>query len=93
MGWRTFIEEQMGRELKDSEWNRVRYKVIYVVATKEKVVVDFEITNNMIGSAELIPLLNRIKNRIPEAQIKQIVSDEEYAIIGAVKQLFPNAAH
>jgi hypothetical protein len=93
MGWRTFIEEQMGKELTDSEWNRIRYKVIYVVATKEKVVIDFEITDNMIGSAELIPLLNRIKNRIPEEQIKQIVSDEEDAIIGAVKQVFPNAAH
>lgn len=93
MGWRTFIEEQLGKELTDSEWKRIRHKVIYVVATNEKVVVDFEITNNMISHAELIPLLNRIKNRIPETQIKNIVSDEDDAIIGAVKHVFPKAAH
>jgi transposase-like protein len=71
----------------------MRYKVIYVVATKDKVVLDFEITNNMPSHVELIPLLKRIKERIPEAQINKIVSDEDNAIIGAVRVVFPKTPH
>jgi hypothetical protein len=93
VGWRKFIETQIGRTFTDSEWKKMRYKVIYVVATKDKVVLDFEITNNMPNHVELIPLLKRIKERIPEAQINKIVSDEDRAIIGAVKVVFPKTPH
>lgn len=93
LGWRKFIEAQIGRAFTDTEWKKMRYKVIYVVATKDKVVLDFEITNNMPSHVELIPLLKRIKERIPEAQIKKIVSDEDKAIIGAVKVVFPKTPH
>jgi hypothetical protein len=71
----------------------IRNKVIYVVATYEKVVLDFEIINRMPSHLELIPLMNRIKNRIPEAQLKKMVSDEDNAIIGAVKEIFPKVDH
>jgi len=93
VGWRKFIEAQIGRAFTDTEWKKMRYKVIYVVATKDKVVLDFEITNNIPSHVELIPLLKRIKERIPEAQIKKIVSDEDKAIIGAVKVVFPKTPH
>jgi hypothetical protein len=62
----------------------LRYKVIYVVATEDKVVLDFIITNINPSYLELIPLLDRIKDRIPEEKLLKIVSDEDYAIIGAV---------
>lgn len=93
VGWRKFIEAQIGRAFTDTEWKKMRYKIIYVVATKEKVVLDFEITNNMPSHVELIPLLKRIKERIPEAQINKIVSDEDRAIIGAVRVVFPKTPH
>lgn len=92
-GWRKFIEAQLGRKLTNREWKRLRYKVIYVVATEEKVILDFEITNIMPSYLELVPLLNRIKNRIPQEQLLRIVSDEDNAIIDAVRQIFPNVAH
>ncbi len=49
-GWRIFIESQLGRKLTNREWKKLRYHVIYVVATEEKVVLDFEITNIMPSS-------------------------------------------
>ncbi len=93
MGWRKYVEEQYGREFTKHEWKLIRNKVIYVVATYDKVVLDFEIANRMPSHLELIPLMNRIKNRIPEAQLKKIVSDEDNAIIGAVKEIFPDVDH
>ncbi len=42
---------------------------------------------------ELVPLMNRIKNRIPEEQLLKMVSDEDNAIIDAVKRIFPNVVH
>src|SRR5674536_94393 len=42
---------------------------------------------------QLIPLFMRIKNRFPEGKIQKIVSDEDKAIIGAVKSVFPEVAH
>lgn len=42
---------------------------------------------------ELIPLLKRIQNRIPEEEILKFVSDEDNAIIGSVKSVFPNVPH
>lgn len=93
LGWRKFIEAQMGREFTEPEWKKMRYKIIYVVATKDKVVLDFEIVDNLPSHVKLIPLLNRIKERIPEAQLKKMVSDDDDAIIGAVKVVFPKVAH
>ncbi len=37
--------------------------------------------------------MNRIKNRIPEEQLLKMVSDEDNAIIDAVKRIFPNVVH
>lgn len=92
-GWRKYIEAQLGRKLTDREWKIFRYKVIYVVATEDKVILDFQITNRMPSFIELVPLMNRIKNRLPERDILKIVSDEDDAIIGSVEMIFPNIAH
>jgi hypothetical protein len=64
-----------------------------VVATEDYVVLDFQITNNMPSYLELVPLLKRIKNRIPEEEILKFVSDEDKAIIGSVKSVFPHVSH
>jgi hypothetical protein len=91
-GWRKFIEERLGRELTESEWKKMRYKVIYTVATKDKVIVDFQITNIMPSHLELVPLMGRIKRR-SAGKVKKIVSDEDNAIIGAVCAVIPDATH
>ena len=41
-----------------------------VVATEDKVVVDFEITDRDPSYVQLIPLLSRIKKRLGEDEIK-----------------------
>jgi len=92
-GWRKYIEAQLGKKLTNHKWKKLRYKVIYVVATEDKVILDFQITNNMPSYLELVPLLNRIKTRIPEGEISKIVSDEDSAIIGAVAHVLPDASH
>ena len=71
----------------------MRYKSVYVIATKEKVILDFEVTDRLPTTAALIPLFIRIKNRFPEHKIQKIVSDEDKAIIGAVKSVFPEVVH
>lgn len=92
-GWRKYIEQQIGRRLTTREWKKLRYKIIYVVSTEDKVVLDFEITNMNPSYLELVPLFNRIKNRLPEGQIQKIVSDEDNAIIEAVHRILPNVIH
>ncbi len=92
-GWRKFIEEQLGRKLTQREWKKLRYKIIYVIATEDKVVLDFEITNYMPSYLELIPLFIRVKDRLSEEKIKKVVSDEDYAIIDVVRFVLPNAIH
>ena len=92
-GWKKYIEAQMGRKFTIKQWKRIRNKIIYVVATEDYVVLDFQITNNMPSYLELVPLLKRIKNRIPEEEILKFVSDEDKAIIGSVKSVFPNVSH
>lgn len=92
-GWRKYIEAQLGKKLTNREWKMLRYKVIYVVATEDKVVLDFQITNIQPSYLELVPLLNRIKLRIPEGEFLKIVSDEDRAIIGAVTHVLPNVLH
>ena len=92
-GWQTYIESQLRKKLTPKEWKKIRNKVIYVVATEDKVVLDFQITNHSPIYLELVPLLKRIRDRIPEKDLLKIVSDEDTAIIGAVKSIFPNVAH
>jgi hypothetical protein len=91
-GWRKFIEEKLGRELTEREWKKMRYKVIYTVATKDKVIVDFQITNIMPSYLEIVPLMVRIKRR-SGGMVKKIVSDEDNAIIGAVSAVLPDITH
>lgn len=92
-GWRKFVEKQLGRELTHREWKTLRYKIIYVIATEDKVVVDFQITNYQPSHLELIPLFKRVKNRLSEEKIKKIVSDEESAISNVIRFSLPNAIH
>lgn len=92
-GWKNFLEENLGRELTKKEWKKLRYKVIYVIATDEKVILDFEITDINPIFISLIPLFSRLKDRIGEENIHAIVSDEDSAIIDAVRYVLPNAIH
>jgi len=55
--------------------------------------LDFEVTDRLPTIEALIPLLIRIKNRFPEGKIQKIVSDEDKAIIGAVKSVFPEVVY
>ncbi|MDP4227951.1 MAG: transposase [Bacteroidota bacterium] len=92
-GWKKKLEELIGTKLTKKEWKNMRYQSVYVVATKEKVILDFEVTDRLPTIEALLPLFIRIKNRFPEGKIKKIVSDEDKAIIGAVKRVFPEVAH
>jgi hypothetical protein len=92
-GWKKRLEELIGKKLSKKEWKKLRHKSVCVVATKEKVILDFEITDSLPDAKALIPLMERIKNRFPEGKIKRIVSDEDNAIIEAVKTVFPEASH
>ena len=92
-GWKKKFETLIGREITLKEWKKMRYQSVYVIATKEKVILDFEVTNRLPTVEALIPLLMRIKNRFPEDKIQKIVSDEDKAIIGAVKSVFPEVVH
>ena len=92
-GCKKKFETLIGREITVKEWKKMRYKSVYVIATKEKVILDFEITDRLPTIEALLPLFIRIKNRLPENKIQKIVSDEDKAIIGAVKSVFPEVAH
>jgi len=92
-GWKKRLEELLGKKLTKKEWKKLRHKSVCVVATEEKVILDFEVTNSLPDSKALIPLMERIKNRFPEGKIKRIVSDEDNAIIEAVKTVFPEVCH
>lgn len=93
-GWRKFIEENMGKEFTDRQWKQFqRQKVIYVIATEDKVILDFVITEPKPPSFWLEPILKRMKKRLGEENIKKVVSDEDPAIINAVNRVLPNAAH
>jgi len=92
-GWKKKFEALIGREITLKEWKKMRYQSVYVIATKEKVILDFEVTDRLPTIEVLIPLLMRIKNRLPEGKIQKIVSDEDKAIIGAVKSVFPEVVH
>jgi hypothetical protein len=92
-GWEKKFETLVGRELTFKEWKKMRYQSVYVIATKEKVILDLEVTDRLPTIEALIPLLMRIKNRFPEGKIQKIVSDEDKAIIGTVKSVFPEVVH
>lgn len=91
--WRKFVEERLGRKLTHREWKKLRYKVIYVIATNDKVILDFVITDIQPSFLSLIPLFARVKDRLGEENIKRVVSDEDFAIIDAVKYVLSNATH
>lgn len=88
--WKKDVEMMLNRKLSQKEWRRLRHKVIYVVATEEKVILDFQIANQQPSQIELIPLFSRLKVRFGE-DVETIVSDEEWAIINAAKHVFPDA--
>jgi len=90
-GYKKTLEKLLGRDLTRTQWKKLRYKVVYVIATEDKVVLDLEITNRCPSYLELLPLFLRIKRRFDEGKIKRIVSDEEDAIILAGKTVFPKA--
>ena len=92
-GWKKLFEAKLGKKLSRREWRQIRNKVIWVVATEEKVILDFEITDRQPSYVQLIPLLSRIKERLGEEEIKKVVSDEDFAIIDSVKAVLPNAVH
>lgn len=92
-GWRKFVEKRLGRKLTNREWKKLRYKVIYVIATDDKVILDFVITDIQPSFLSLIPLFSRVKIRLGEENIKRVVSDEDSAIIDAVNCVLPNATH
>ena len=89
-GWKKNVEIMLNRKISQKGWRRLRYKVVYVVATEEKVILDFQIANRQPSFFELIPLFSRLKVRFGE-NVKTIVSDEEWAIIDAAKSVFPDA--
>ncbi len=91
-GYKSVLEKLLGRDLTRAEWKQLRYKIVYVIATEDKVILDLEITDRNPSHVELIPLFARIKRRFGEGAIKKIVSDEEDAIILAGKAVFPKAA-
>jgi hypothetical protein len=71
----------------------LRNKVIWVTATEDKVILDFEITDREPSYIQLIPLLSRIKDRLGEEEIEKVVSDEDWALIDSVKAVLPRALH
>ena len=89
-GWKKNLETMLNRKISQKEWRKLRYKVVYVVATEEKVILDFQIANRLPSFFELIPLFSRLKVRFGE-DVRTIVSDEERAIINAAKHVFPDA--
>jgi len=92
-GWRKYLEDRIGRDLTRREWRHMRNKVIWVVATEDKIVLDFEITCREPNYIQLIPLLSRVKDRLGEEKIEKVVSDEDFAIIDSVKAVLPRAVH
>ncbi len=92
-GWKKKFETLIGREITLKKWKKMRYQSVYVITTKEKVILDFEVTDRLPTIEALISLILRIKNRFPEGKIQKIVSDEDKAIIGAVKSVFPEVVH
>jgi len=91
-GWKKHLEAILNRHISRKEWKRLRYKVLYVVATEDKVILDLQITNKEPPFIELIPLFLRLKIRFGAENVKTIVSDEDWAIINAAMHVFPDAS-
>ena len=60
------------------------------MATKEKVVLDYEITDINPPNFVLSPLFHRLKERFGADGLKHLVTDEESAIFEAAKSVFPH---
>ena len=90
-GWKKNLEKLINKSISNRQWKRMRYKVLYVIATEEKVILDFEIANPQPSFLELIPLFSRVKERFGKRNVRTIVSDEEWAIIYAAQHVFPDA--
>ena len=90
-GYKSELEKLLGKKISWKQWKKLRYKIIYVAATPEKVILDFQITNYQPPYFELIPLFSRLEKRFRKQKISTIVSDEDWAIINAAKAIFPNA--
>ena len=79
--------------MKGSVWKRLRHKVIYVIATVDKVILDFKITDVKPPYFALIPLFLRVKERLGVDNIEKVVSDKDSAIINTVSQVLPDKQH
>lgn len=90
-GSKKFLEQILGRTLSRRQWNHLRYKVVYMVATEDKVILDFQITNQQPSPLELVPLFSRLRKRFHDQKVELIVSDEDWAIINAASRAFPTA--
>jgi hypothetical protein len=49
----------------------MRYKSVYVIATKEKVILDFEVTDRLPPIEAIIPLFIRIQIDFQEVKYKK----------------------
>lgn len=87
LGGRKALEESLGVAISKKVWRKLRYQSIYVITTKDKVVVDFEITPAHPTAQDLEPLLQRVKERFGPS-IKRIVADDEHAIWRAAMNVF-----
>ncbi len=68
----------MGRKITVKEWKKIRSQSVYTIATKEKVILDFEITDRLPTIALLFLFLSesqtdflKTKYKIASEKIKQ----------------------
>ena len=61
-GWRKFIEMQLGRELTNKEWKKLRHKVIYVIATEDILRV---VSDEVCAIIDAVKYAFRDLNRMP----------------------------
>lgn len=65
---------------------KIRYQSIYTITTKEKVILDFEITDRLLTIATLILFLSESQTDFLKTNKRSLLKDK--AIIGAVKSVF-----
>ena len=71
-GWKKKFETLIGREITLKEWKKMRSQSVYAIATKEKVILDFEVTDRLPTIEALIPLFLRIKTDFQKAKYKRL---------------------
>ena len=59
-GWKNKFETLIGKEITEKEWKKMGYTSVYVIAIKEKVILNFEVTDRLPTTAALILLLKNI---------------------------------